>query len=316
MRRVIRSGVFGTLTIIAATGGNVSDANCRSAHRPGTSCRVVPANYDPKTGKVERGRSVRLQHGKNIERGARFLASSMLSGAAARSRQQARSCRAPRPPSAALNRRAASISITLRAAGCRGLKTSSDPRHLRRRDAMDRDGNIVQIGGTWQFAHARPAAGPLGDAGYPSATRVGMEVIAKDDKEVTPAQLESGRRVYAEELFEHAGVRPRPQVNPATYGSRRRECRAATLRPRGRRGIGGERLEPGLARSDRARARSILNRNQSMKVEGSGKLSVDVNAPKGTRVGAQGKGLFKTVEINRQTQMEPAKRGPADAGEE
>ena len=53
-----------------------------------------------------------------------------------------------------------------------------------------------------------------------------------------------------------------------------------------------------------------------MKVEGSGKLSVDVNAPKGTRVGAQGKGLFKTVEINRQTQMEPAKRGPADAGEE
>jgi hypothetical protein len=63
-------------------------------------------------------------------------------------------------------------------------------------------------------------------------------------------------------------------------------------------------------------ARSILNRNQSMKVEGSGKLCVDVNAPKGTRVGAQGKGLFKTVEINRQTQMEPAKRGPADAGEE
>ena len=53
-----------------------------------------------------------------------------------------------------------------------------------------------------------------------------------------------------------------------------------------------------------------------MKVEGSGKLSVDVNAPKGTRVGAQGKGLFKTVEINRQTQMEPAKRGPADSGEE
>jgi hypothetical protein len=63
------------------------------------------------------------------------------------------------------------------------------------------------------------------------------------------------------------------------------------------------------------RARSVLNRNQSMKVEGSGKISVDVNAPKGTRVGAQGKGLFKDVEIKRQTQMEPAKRGP-EAGEE
>ena len=49
-----------------------------------------------------------------------------------------------------------------------------------------------------------------------------------------------------------------------------------------------------------------------MKVEGSGKISVDVNAPKGTRVGAQGKGLFKDVEINRQTQMEPAQGSAAD----
>ena len=47
------------------------------------------------------------------------------------------------------------------------------------------------------------------------------------------------------------------------------------------------------------------------KVEGSGKISVDVNAPKGTSVGAEGKGLFKDVEINRQTQMSPARRGPA-----
>ena len=82
----------------------------------------------------------------------------------------------------------------------------------------------------------------------------------------------------------------------------------------------GERLDDDnaspVSRDQIERARDILNRNQSMKVEGSGKLSVDVNAPKGTRVGAQGKGLFKTVEINRQTQMEPAKRGPADAGEE
>ena len=63
-----------------------------------------------------------------------------------------------------------------------------------------------------------------------------------------------------------------------------------------------------VSRDQIERARDILNRNQGMKVEGSGKLSVDVNAPKGTRVGAQGKGLFKSVEINRQTQMEPAKR--------
>ena len=46
------------------------------------------------------------------------------------------------------------------------------------------------------------------------------------------------------------------------------------------------------------------------RVHGSGKISVHVNAPKGTHVGAEGKGLFKEVEINRQTQMEPARRGP------
>ncbi|MCP3471426.1 hypothetical protein NLM33_18790 [Bradyrhizobium sp. CCGUVB1N3] len=46
------------------------------------------------------------------------------------------------------------------------------------------------------------------------------------------------------------------------------------------------------------------------KVEGSGKISVDVNAPKGTKVDAQGGGIFKDVEINRQTQMERARSGP------
>jgi hypothetical protein len=53
----------------------------------------------------------------------------------------------------------------------------------------------------------------------------------------------------------------------------------------------------------------------TQKVEGTGKLSVNVNAPKGTNVGAEGGGLFKNVEVNRQTQMEPARRGPAPATE-
>jgi hypothetical protein len=48
------------------------------------------------------------------------------------------------------------------------------------------------------------------------------------------------------------------------------------------------------------------------KVNGSGKITVDVNAPKGTNVGAEAGGLFKDVEINRQTQMLPASRGPAE----
>jgi hypothetical protein len=46
------------------------------------------------------------------------------------------------------------------------------------------------------------------------------------------------------------------------------------------------------------------------KIEGTGKITVDVNGPKGTKVGAEGGGIFKDVEINRQTQMEPARKGP------
>jgi hypothetical protein len=44
----------------------------------------------------------------------------------------------------------------------------------------------------------------------------------------------------------------------------------------------------------------------AQKVEGTGKLSVHVNAPRGTKVGAEGRGIFKKTEVTRQTQMEPA----------
>jgi hypothetical protein len=57
---------------------------------------------------------------------------------------------------------------------------------------------------------------------------------------------------------------------------------------------------------DRAASRDV-------NVNGTGKISVDVRAPAGTRVGAQGQGLFKTTEVNRQTQMLPAEYGPVAA---
>jgi hypothetical protein len=61
-----------------------------------------------------------------------------------------------------------------------------------------------------------------------------------------------------------------------------------------------------------AHARRSLDadQNAATKVEGSGKIRVDVNAPKGTSVAAESSGLFKTIETYRQTQMEPAERGP------
>jgi hypothetical protein len=56
--------------------------------------------------------------------------------------------------------------------------------------------------------------------------------------------------------------------------------------------------------------RRMDEENGATKVEGTGKLSVHVNAPKGTDVSAAGGGLFKDVKINRQTQMDKAEKGP------
>jgi hypothetical protein len=60
--------------------------------------------------------------------------------------------------------------------------------------------------------------------------------------------------------------------------------------------------------------RSALDRGAETRVTGTGKLSVDVRAPRGTKVEAEGGGLFKKTEIDRQTQMEPAQSAPARRG--
>jgi hypothetical protein len=60
--------------------------------------------------------------------------------------------------------------------------------------------------------------------------------------------------------------------------------------------------------------RSALDRGTEHRVHGTGKLSVDVKAPRGTKVDAEGDGLFKKTEIDRQTQMEPAQSAPRRGG--
>jgi hypothetical protein len=86
----------------------------------------------------------------------------------------------------------------------------------------------------------------------------------------------------------------------------------------------GERYGVENRRSDinwarRMRDLADTEKTFSHQVTGTGKLSVDVKAPSGTKVNASGEGLFKKVEMNRQTQMEPASSGkpePISAGEE
>lgn len=62
--------------------------------------------------------------------------------------------------------------------------------------------------------------------------------------------------------------------------------------------------------------RGAMDRSMQHTVTGTGKISVDVNAPKGTMVRGHASGLFKKVEVNRQTQMDRApKQGePATMG--
>jgi hypothetical protein len=69
-------------------------------------------------------------------------------------------------------------------------------------------------------------------------------------------------------------------------------------------------------RADDDRAVVDSNARQGVKVEGTGKLTADINAPPGTNVKMEGGGLFKKTEINRQTQMAPAEVGPAATFEE
>jgi hypothetical protein len=59
-------------------------------------------------------------------------------------------------------------------------------------------------------------------------------------------------------------------------------------------------VEPQVARAD------VDRQMTEHRVTGTGQLDVNVNAPKGTQVAAQGGGLFKRTSVNRRAQMEPA----------
>jgi hypothetical protein len=75
---------------------------------------------------------------------------------------------------------------------------------------------------------------------------------------------------------------------------------------------GGDGKSTGVANALDWSSGRQLDKAQSVNVNGTGKLSVDVRAPAGTGVSATGKGLFKEVEMNRQTTMSKASSGPRE----
>jgi hypothetical protein len=60
---------------------------------------------------------------------------------------------------------------------------------------------------------------------------------------------------------------------------------------------------------DRDKLRAA-DRHFTHKVEGTGKINVNVKAPKGTSVSASSGGLFRKTEIERTPQMQEARDGP------
>jgi hypothetical protein len=68
-------------------------------------------------------------------------------------------------------------------------------------------------------------------------------------------------------------------------------------------GMGADKLDQTSAKLDEAA-------NTNVNISGAGKIQVDVRAPPGTSVDAQGDGFFKSTEITRLTQMMPADFGP------
>jgi hypothetical protein len=76
---------------------------------------------------------------------------------------------------------------------------------------MERDGTIYQIGGPGS-KNIKTGWGPLG-AGLSNANVVGMEVIAKDDKDVTPAQVAAAKQ-FIQQKYPNTPVFGHGEVNP------------------------------------------------------------------------------------------------------
>lgn len=92
-----------------------------------------------------------------------------------------------------------------------GVKGTLDQRGLGVQYVMDREGNIVQIGGPGA-SHMKPGWGPAG-TGLSNANVVGMEVIGRDDKDITPQQVAAAKAFIARN-YPNTPVYGHGEVNP------------------------------------------------------------------------------------------------------
>lgn len=91
-----------------------------------------------------------------------------------------------------------------------GVQQTLKDRGLGVQYVMDRDGNITQTGGPGS-QHMMTGWGA--GNGLSNANTVGMEVIAKNDKDVTPAQVQSAQK-FIQQYYPNTPVFGHGEVNP------------------------------------------------------------------------------------------------------
>jgi hypothetical protein len=185
--------------------------------------------------------------------------------------------------------------------GAEGVGDVLRQRGLSVQYVIDRDGNITRIAPEGQVSYH---AGKLEKSGgrFGNFNMEGVEVIARGERDVSETQRAAVARLTAERSARF-GWDPRTSVwghGELTGHKEADEGLTARMIREGR-----------LPLPDRAALDRDMGNEVRHTVHGTGKITVDVNAPKGTAVGAAGGGLFKATEINRNVQMEPAKAGPA-----
>jgi hypothetical protein len=92
-----------------------------------------------------------------------------------------------------------------------GVIDTLNQRHLGVQYVMDRDGKVFQIGGPGE-SQMMTGWGKYG-TGLSNANTVGMEVIARDDRDVTPAQIAAAKQ-FIQSTYPGLPVYGHGQVNP------------------------------------------------------------------------------------------------------
>ncbi|MBO0716540.1 MAG: N-acetylmuramoyl-L-alanine amidase, partial [Rhizobiales bacterium] len=187
-----------------------------------------------------------------------------------------------------------------------GLQATLRGRGLGVEYAMDRQGNIVRIGGPGSaniMPESRYRGSPILGAGHPFLTNrniVGMEVIAHSDKDVTPQQVEAAKK-FIRENYPGTPVFGHGEVNPG----HKEADEGLTIT----RAIRAEREHPALATHP---ARNILHTHTSaidrqsagQMAAMNGRLDIHFNnMPRNTKLAQRGE-IFKHIALSQTRSME------------